>query len=104
MAVELNYPHIVKSQGDPARLKRNPRVRVTQIVIDYLEHKWSAEEFCKHYPHLIPAEVHAALTYYYDNKEEIDGEIEAELKELKQLMENRPPSAFFLRMKAEGKL
>ena len=38
MTVAMIYPHIEKIEGDPARLKRIPRIRVSQIVIDYLNH------------------------------------------------------------------
>lgn len=44
MPVEVTYPHIEKVNGEPARLQRLPRIRVAQIVIDYLNHGWSADE------------------------------------------------------------
>ena len=52
MPVDAAYPHIEKIEGSSARLKRMPRIRVSQIVIDYLNHGWSADEICIHYPHL----------------------------------------------------
>src|SRR5438045_6189928 len=54
MSVEVSYPHIEKIEGSPARLERLPRIRVAQIVIDYLNHGWSADEICIHYPHSGP--------------------------------------------------
>src|SRR5262249_62085499 len=98
MALEVTYPHIDKPAGDVARLKRTPRVRVAQIVMDYLDHGWSAETMCKEYPHLTPAEVHAALTYYYDHQEEIDREIADEIKQVEQDMAKARRSLFYLRM------
>ena len=47
MALELAYPHIEKPEGQPARLQRLPRVRVAQIVMDYLAYGWSADEMCR---------------------------------------------------------
>ena len=78
MAVETSYPHIEKVENIPAQLKRIPRVRVSQIVVDYLNHGWSADEIVIHYPHLKPAEVHSALAYYFDHQAEIDNEIDEE--------------------------
>src|SRR5215210_4881056 len=78
MAVAVTYPHIVKIEGSPARLERMPRIRVAQIEIDYLNHGWSADEICIHYPHLKLAEVHSAMAYYFDHQAEIDAEIEQE--------------------------
>ena len=61
MPAAVTYPHIVKNPGEPARLERHPRTRVTMIVADYLWRGWSAEEIVRQYPYLAPAEVHAAL-------------------------------------------
>lgn len=78
----LNYPHICKVDGEVARLGRLPRVRVAQIVADHLGYGWSAEEIVRQQPHLLPAEVHAALAYYFDHSAEIDAELAAELAEM----------------------
>jgi uncharacterized protein (DUF433 family) len=94
--------HIEKVTGQPARLSRLPRIRVAQIVMDYLAHGWSPDEMCRHYPHLTLAEVHAAMTYYYDHQAEIDGEIRMELAEVHSARANAPPTPFELRMQAKG--
>ena len=36
MGSAIAYPHIIKEDGTPARLESHPRVRVAQIVMDYL--------------------------------------------------------------------
>ena len=77
MPAALTYPHIVKEPGNPARLERHPRTRVAMIVVDNQGRGWSAEEIVRQYPYLSPAEVHAALTYYHDHRDEIDQEIES---------------------------
>ena len=81
MSVELQYPHIEKVAGQPARLQSNCRVRVAQLVTDYLAYGWSPDEICRQYPHLSPAEVHSAMAYYFDHQDEIDAEIRDELAE-----------------------
>jgi hypothetical protein len=57
-----------------------PRIRVAQIVADHLGYGWSAAEIVRQYPHLKPAEVHAALAYYFDHEPEIARELADELK------------------------
>jgi hypothetical protein len=95
----LDYPHIHKAAGEPARLDRFPRVRVAQIVADHLGYGWSAEEIVRQYPHLTPAEIHAALAYYFDHREEIDVELSDELTALDQTAE-RPKSSLRKRLVA----
>ena len=104
MAVEVVYPHIEKLEGSSARLKRMPRIRVAQIVIDYLNHGWSADEICIHYPHLKPAEVQSAMAYYFDHRSEIDGEIEEEQRLIEESHKNAKPTPAELRLRGQGLL
>jgi hypothetical protein len=43
MASAIAYPHIVKENGQSARLENQPRTRVAQVVMDYLAYGWSAD-------------------------------------------------------------
>src|SRR5688572_5148613 len=104
MALDLTYPHIEKQEADPARLQRIPRIRVAQIVMDYLAHGWSPDEMCRQHPYLAPAEVHAAMGYYFDNQEEIDQEIRVEVKQTEEAPSEASRSPFFVRMRAKGLL
>src|ERR1700704_3749257 len=104
MPVEVTYPHIEKIEGNSARLKRMPRIRVAQIVIDHLNHGWSADEICIHYPHLKLAEVHSALAYYFDHQAEIDKEIKEEQRLIEESRRVAKPTAVELRLRAQGLL
>jgi uncharacterized protein (DUF433 family) len=104
MPVEATYPHIEKTEGNSARLKRVPRIRVAQIVIDYLNHGWAADEICIHYPHLRLAEVHSAMAYCFDHQSEIDGEIAEEDRLIEKSRKNAGPTSVELRLRAQGLL
>jgi uncharacterized protein (DUF433 family) len=104
MSVAIQYPHLVKTEGSPARLERLARIRVAQIVIDYLNHGWSADEICIHYPHLKLAEVHSAMAYYFDHQAEIDAEIEEEQTMIDESRKNAGPTSVELRLRAQGLL
>ena len=67
-----------------------PRVRVAQIAMDYLAYGWSVDEMCRQHAYLQPAEADAAMAYYFDHQEEIDGEIESEVKEAASARANAP--------------
>ncbi len=81
MALEIAYPHIQKTVGQPARLTKHPRIRIAQLAMDYLAHGWSAEEMCRQHEYLSLSEAHAALLYYWDHRDEVDGEIREKLDE-----------------------
>jgi uncharacterized protein (DUF433 family) len=104
MAVAITYPHITTGHGGPARLERMPRIRVAQIAIDYLNHGWSVDEICIHYPHLKRAEVHSAMAYYFDHQAEIDGEIDQEQEAIEASRKKAEPTAVEQRLRALGLL
>ena len=103
MPAELTYPHVVKPLGESARLERHPRTRVSMIVADYLWRGWSAEEIVRQYPYLTPAEVHAALAYYFDHRDDIDGELAAEYRDVEAWKEAHPTPAFLARLKEQAR-
>ena len=100
MTMQLAYPHVEKIEGEPARLERWPRIRVTQLVMDYLAHGWSPDEMCRQHPYLSSAEAHAAMAYYYDHQAEIDDEIQEELARVDQLAAASPRSPLIQRLSA----
>jgi uncharacterized protein (DUF433 family) len=62
------------------------RVRVQDIYVDFEVLGKSAEEIAAALPHLTLAQIHAALAYYFDHREEIleelrqDGQFLAKMK------------------------
>lgn len=53
--------------------------KVIEIVEDVMAYGWSPEEIHFQHPHLSLAEIHAALSYYYDNQAELDATIAEQL-------------------------
>ena len=100
----VNYPHVTKLKNSAACLERFPRIRVAQIVMDYLAYGWSVEEMCHQHPYLSLAEAHAAMAYYFDHQEEIDTEIRDDWEQTQREMNQSVSSPFYVRMKARGLL
>ena len=48
------------------------RIKIKHIALEYEKLGWSADQICDAHPGLTLAQVHAAMSYYYDHKEEID--------------------------------
>ncbi len=80
--ISLDYPHVTRAADGTACLARHPRIRIAQVAADHIGYGWSAEEIVRQYPHLTLAEVHAALGFYYDHREELDAELEREVQAL----------------------
>lgn len=61
------------------------KVKVVEVVLDKLAHGWSPEEIHFQHPHLSLAQIHGALTYYYENQPELDAEIRSRMADALEL-------------------
>jgi uncharacterized protein (DUF433 family) len=57
------------------------RVKVTEVVLDKMAYGWSPEETHFQHPDLSLAQIHGALTYYYENQSQLEAQIQQELEE-----------------------
>lgn len=48
------------------------KVKVTEVVLDKIAYGWSPEEIHFQHPNLSLAQIHGALTYYYENQGALD--------------------------------
>lgn len=66
--------HIVRDEGICGGQPRisGTRLKVQHIIIEYERLGWTPDQICDAHRELNLADVHAAITYYYDHKEEID--------------------------------
>src|SRR6266436_859047 len=60
-------------------------VKVMEVVLDKLAHGWSPEEIHFQHPGLSLAQIHAAFSYYYENQQRLDAEIELRRREVEKL-------------------
>ena len=102
MTTITTYPHVSAVPGESPRLQSHPRTRVAMIVMDYLARGLGPEEIVRHYPYLKLAEVHAAMAYYHDHRDEIDSEIQAELEQLESDPEANSRSPLWLKLKSRS--
>lgn len=52
------------------------KVKVIEVALDKLAQESSPEEMHFQFPHLSLAQIHAALSYYYDHQTELNAEIQ----------------------------
>ena len=82
-AIETGYKHIVCTPGfyGGKPCIDNHKIAVHDIAA-YTHQGMSPEELTRNFP-LTLGQIHAALSYYFDHKEEIDRENEEEVAEIK---------------------
>jgi uncharacterized protein (DUF433 family) len=90
MGQDTTYPHITFNvQGKPCI--DGTRHRVIDIVADHVAHGYSATQIVEHYPDLTPAQVHAALAYYYDHQDVMDADLIASYRATEHLRLQHTP-------------
>jgi len=75
--VEVCHPHIERRPGVQSGrpVIKGTRFPVSSIVQNH-RRGLSADDILREFPHLTPAQVYDALSYYYDHREQIDREIQ----------------------------
>jgi uncharacterized protein (DUF433 family) len=80
-------------------------VKVIEVALEVIAHQSSPQEIHDQYPHLSLAQIHAALTYYYDHQEALDAKIEQDYREVKSMAARaREISPIRKRLREIGKL
>ena len=93
--------HIRLDANDVAWID-DTRVKVIEVAIDKIAHGSNPEEMHFQYPHLSLAQIHAALTYYYDHQEEFDLEIARQLEEVNEGRASAQESPLHDRLRSLG--
>ncbi len=76
----LTHPYITRRKGvcGGKPIIKGTRIKVSQIVIYYEKMNHTPDDIVEAHPHLTLAQVHDALSYYYENREEIDRQVAEE--------------------------
>jgi uncharacterized protein (DUF433 family) len=61
------------------------KVKVAEVVLDKIAYGSSPEEIHFQHPNLSLAQIHGALTYYYENQDKVDAQIRRGLEESDEL-------------------
>jgi uncharacterized protein (DUF433 family) len=70
------------------------KVKVIEVVLDKIAYGSSPEEIHFQHPHLSLAQIHGALTYYYENQDKIDEQIRRGLEDSDELASQLSDAAF----------
>jgi uncharacterized protein (DUF433 family) len=75
--IEIVHPHIERRPGVQGGrpVIKGTRFPVSSVVQNH-RRGLSVDDILGEFPHLTPAQVHDALSYYYDHRQQIDREIE----------------------------
>lgn len=99
----VTYPHL-ETNANGVTVISGTTTKVVEIVQDHLAHHWDAEDIHRQYPYLSLAQVHAALTYYYDHQQEMEEEIELRRRRVADIKDKRADNSIKDKLRHHGYL
>lgn len=92
MSTRTSFAHIVQTPGICGGRPRieGHRVRVLDVAVEYELQALSPEVICQQHPGLTLSEVHSALAYFYDHRDEMTAELEADRRLVEVFQKNHP--------------
>lgn len=86
----MSYPHLTVNMHGVLCID-GTRHRVSDLVADHVAHGYSAAQIVEQYPDLTLAQVHAALTYYYDHEDALNATLMASYAQAEQHRHQHQP-------------
>lgn len=94
----------IQQDGAGVPIIEGTSMKVVELIISVKAYKWSPYELLQNYPHLTMSKIYSALSYYWDNKQAIDADLEQREEYVKQLEQEAGESAFAARLRTQGLL
>lgn len=101
--ITTSYEHIrLDDEGIPHIV--GTTMKVVELVMAQEAYGWSPEELHFQHPYLSMSQIHSALAYYWEHKEELDADIEERLNFAEQSRQEAGASPLATRLRNEGLL
>ncbi len=84
MLVVEPITHIRRDEGGVVWIA-DTNTKVIEVTMDHAGYGWDAGEIHAAHPHLSLAQIHAALSYYHDHKDEFDARMQRQLENHRRL-------------------
>lgn len=101
MLAETRYEHVVLSDSH-VPLISGTTMKVVELVLAQAAYGWSAEELHIQFPQLTLGQIYSALAYYWDHRDELDGDIEKRIEKVDRIRKSIPTSPLIKRLKDKG--
>jgi hypothetical protein len=76
-------------------------MKVIELVLEQEAYGWSAEELHFQHPYLSLGQIHSALAYYWDHKDELDQDIARRRALVEELQRKTPTSPLITKLKTQ---
>lgn len=95
------YEHIHLDENGVAFIE-GTTMKVVELVMAQKAYGWSLEELHFQHPYLKMSQIHSALAYYWDHREELEADIQQREEYVEQMREEADPSPLAARFRTQG--
>ncbi|MEW6750637.1 MAG: DUF433 domain-containing protein [Candidatus Latescibacterota bacterium] len=103
MLATTRYEHIVLSDTQVPVIV-GTTMKVVELVLAQTAYGWSPEELHFQFPHLTMGQIHSALAYYWDHRQELDQDMADRLASVDQLRRTAVTSPLAVRLRDKGSM
>jgi uncharacterized protein (DUF433 family) len=100
--METRYEHVTLNE-DLVPSIADTTMKVVELVVEQQAYGWSPEELHFQHPYLTLGQIHSALAYYWDHREELDRDMRRRLQRVDELRSKNQPSELVERLRAQGR-
>lgn len=101
MLVKTAYEHIFLDHNNVPMIK-GTTMKVVELVLDTIAYGWSPEELRFQHPQLTMGQIHSALAYYWDHRDEVEQDIQRRLAKVDAMQKSLPPTSLEVRLRRGG--
>lgn len=101
LGTTTEYKHILIDERQVPFIK-GTSMKVLELVTSVQAYGWSPEELHFQYPHLNMSQIHSALAYYWEHKQEIDEDVKRRFEYSEKLRLEAGESPLSKRLRKEG--
>ncbi len=99
--METRYEYITLNENHVPSIV-GTTTKIVEPVVDQQAYGWSPEELHFQHAHLTLGQIHSALAYYWDHREELDRDIQRRLERVEELRGEVGPHSLAARFKGQG--
>lgn len=99
MSTATSYEHIVLNENHVPVIA-GTTMKVVELISSHKAYGWSPEEIHFQHPYLSMSQIHSALAYYWDHKDEIEQDIINRMNEADELRKLFQVSDFEKRLRS----
>lgn len=99
--MRTRYEHITLNE-DRVPSITGTTMKVVELVVEQRAYGWSPEELHFQHPYLTLGQIHSALAYYWDHRDELDRDIGRRLERVEELRNANQPSELVERLRSRG--